>query len=75
MNDRGYGSVLALALLLGGVLLVGVAIDVARVVVAWREASFVAHTSAETGAGWVTGIFLQLRTKRKGPPRAVVKGW
>lgn len=54
MNDRGYGSVLALALLLGGVLLIGVAIDVARVVVAWREASFVAHTSAETGAGWVT---------------------
>jgi len=51
--DRGYGAVLALAMMFGGVLLLGVAIDVARFVATWREAVHVAHTAAETGAGWV----------------------
>ena len=53
MGDRGYGSVLALALLFGGILLVGLAVDVARLVSAWQEASHVAHSAAEVGAGWV----------------------
>lgn len=44
---------LALSLLFGGVLLVGLASDVARLVVTWREVSHLAHTAAETGAGWV----------------------
>lgn len=53
MGERGYGSVLALALLFGGVLLVGLASDVSRMVVTWREVSHLAHTAAETAAGWV----------------------
>lgn len=53
MGERGYGSVLALTLLLGGALLVGLATDVARLASAWREATHVAHTAAEVGAGWV----------------------
>lgn len=53
VGDRGHGSVLALGMLFAGVLLLGVTSDVARLVAAWREASHVAHTAAETGAGWV----------------------
>lgn len=53
MSEHGYGSVLALALVFGGVLLVGLASDVARSIVTWRETSHLAHTAAETGAGWV----------------------
>jgi hypothetical protein len=53
VDDRGYASVLALALLLGGVLLVGLASDLARLVVAWQNVSQVAHAAAEAGAGWV----------------------
>ena len=53
MGERGYGSVLALALLFGGVLLIGLAADVTRLVFVWRETSHLAHTAAETGAGWV----------------------
>lgn len=53
MAERGYASVLALAMLLGSVLLIGLATDLARLVVAWRETSFLAHTAAESGAGWV----------------------
>lgn len=44
---------LALALLFGGVLLIGLTTDVTRLIVTWREVSHVAHTAAETGAGWV----------------------
>lgn len=44
---------LALGLLFGGILLIGLAADVARLVVTWQEVSHVAHTSAEVGAGWV----------------------
>jgi hypothetical protein len=51
--DRGYASVLALALIFGGVLLLGVAVDIVRLASAWQEASHLAHVSAETGAGWV----------------------
>jgi hypothetical protein len=53
VDDRGYGSVFALALLFGGILLVGLAADVTRLVAVWQETSYVAHTSAEVGAGWV----------------------
>lgn len=53
VGERGYGSVLALALLFGGVLLIGVAVDVTRLIVTWRETSHLAHIAAETGAGWV----------------------
>lgn len=53
MGERGYGSVLALALIFGGVLLIGLATDVTRLVFVWRETSHIANTAAETGAGWV----------------------
>ena len=53
VGERGYGSVLALALIFGGVLLIGLAVDVTRLIVTWRETSHLAHTAAETGAGWV----------------------
>ncbi len=53
MGERGYGSVLALALLMGGVLLIRLAVDVTRLIAIWRETSHLAHTAAETGAGWV----------------------
>lgn len=44
---------LALMLLLGGVLIIGLAVDVTRLIATWRETSHLAHTAAETGAGWV----------------------
>lgn len=44
---------MALALLFGGILLVGLAADVTRLVAAWQETSHVAHTAAEVSAGWV----------------------
>ena len=53
MGERGYASVLALGMLLGSVLLIGLAADVARLIVVWRETSYLAHTAAETAAGWV----------------------
>jgi hypothetical protein len=58
VGERGYGSVLALALLFGGVLLIGLASDVTRLVFIWRETSHLAHTAAETGAGWVQSVDL-----------------
>jgi hypothetical protein len=58
VDERGFGAVLALALALGGVLLVGLATDVARLLAAWQEASHVAHTAAEVGAGWVDPLAL-----------------
>jgi hypothetical protein len=51
--DRGYGSVLALALLFGAVLLMGTVVDIVRLVHEWRRADHIATVAAETGAGWV----------------------
>lgn len=70
MGERGHGSVLALALLFGGVLLIGLAADVARLVAAWQEASHVAHTGAEVGAGWVRPDALYDGDLRVDRPRA-----
>lgn len=53
MADRGYGSVLVLALLLGVVLLMGTVVDIVRLVHEWRRVEQVATVAAETGAGWV----------------------
>lgn len=61
---------LALALLFGGVLLIGLATDVARLVAAWQEASHVAHTGAEVGAGWVRPDALYGGDLRLDRPRA-----
>ena len=60
VDERGYGSVLALMLLFGGVLLIGVAVDVTRLIATWRETAHLAATAAETGAGWVRSEDLYL---------------
>ena len=51
--DRGAAHLTVVALLFGGVLMLGLAVDIARFGAAWREASHVAATAAETGAGWI----------------------
>ncbi|MFH1103894.1 MAG: hypothetical protein V1757_02965 [Actinomycetota bacterium] len=51
--DRGAAPLTLVALLFGGVLMLGLAVDIARFGAAWREASHVAATAAETGAGWI----------------------
>jgi hypothetical protein len=75
VGDRGYGSVLALSLLMGGVLLVGLASDVARLAAAWQDASHHAHAAAEIGAGWVRPAALyngDLRIDRRAARQAAV---
>ncbi len=47
-------------LLFGGVLLIGVAVDVTRLIATWRETAHLAATAAETGAGWVQSEDLYL---------------
>lgn len=41
------------ALLFGGTLMLGLAVDIARFGASWREASHLAATAAEAGAGWI----------------------
>jgi hypothetical protein len=45
--------VLTLALMFGAVLLIGVAVDILRLVSAWREVNHLASVAAESAAGWV----------------------
>lgn len=51
--ERGSAHLTLVALLFGGVLMLGLAVDIARFGAAWREASHIASTAAETGAGWI----------------------
>lgn len=51
--DRGAAHLTLVALLLGGVLMLGLAADISRFGAAWREASHIASTAAEAGAGWI----------------------
>lgn len=53
MAERGAAHLTLLALLLGGMLMLGLAVDLARFAASWREASHLAATSAEAGAGWI----------------------
>ncbi|WKZ81634.1 MAG: hypothetical protein QY307_05900 [Acidimicrobiia bacterium] len=53
MAERGAVHLTLLALLLGGMLMLGLAVDLARFAATWREASHLAATSAEAGAGWI----------------------
>jgi len=59
--ERGAVHLTLVALLFAGVLMLGLAVDIARFGAAWREASHVASTAAETGAGWINR-----RTSRDG---------
>lgn len=40
-------------LLFGSVLMLGLAVDLARVAAVWRQASHLSATAAEAGAGWI----------------------
>jgi hypothetical protein len=52
-SDRGAVHLTLVALLLGGTMMLGLAVDMARFGAAWREASHLAATAAEAGAGWI----------------------
>jgi hypothetical protein len=41
------------ALLFAATLMLGLAVDITRIGIAWREASHLAATAAEAGAGWI----------------------
>jgi hypothetical protein len=51
--DRGAAHLTLVALLFGGTLMMGLAVDVARLGATWREATHLAATAAEAGAGWI----------------------
>lgn len=53
MKDRGAVHLTVVALLFGGTLMLGLAIDIARFGASWRDASHLAATAAEAGAGWI----------------------
>ncbi|HUG75478.1 MAG TPA: hypothetical protein VMM81_07405, partial [Acidimicrobiia bacterium] len=53
MNDRGSVPLTLAVLLFGSVVMLGLAVDLARVAAAWRQASHTASTAAEAGAGWI----------------------
>jgi hypothetical protein len=53
MSERGAVHLTLVALLFGGTLMLGLAVDMARFGAAWREASHLAATAAEAGAGWI----------------------
>jgi hypothetical protein len=39
--------------LFGGILMLGVAVDIARFGASWRDAAHLSATAAEAGAGWI----------------------
>lgn len=53
MSERGAVHLTLVALLFGGTLMLGLAVDMARFGAVWREASHLAATAAEAGAGWI----------------------
>lgn len=52
-DERGSVLLTLSVLALGGIVMLGVAVDLARVAAAWREASHAASSAAEAGAGWI----------------------
>jgi hypothetical protein len=53
MRERGAVHLTLAALMLGGTIMLGVAVGVTRIAGAWREASHLAAVAAEAGAGWI----------------------
>ena len=53
MADRGAVHLVLVALLFAATLMLGLAVDITRIGIAWREASHLAATAAEAGAGWI----------------------
>ena len=56
MGERGAIHLTIVALLFGGTLMLGLTVDMARFGAAWREASHLASTAAEAGAGWIDPV-------------------
>lgn len=53
MAERGAVHLTVVALLFAATLMLGLAVDITRIGIAWREASHLAATAAEAGAGWI----------------------
>ena len=53
MNEHGAVHLVVVALLFAGTLMLGLAVDITRVGIAYREASHIATVSAEAGEGWI----------------------
>jgi hypothetical protein len=51
--DRGAAHLVIATLLFAATLTLGLAVDITRIGIAWREASYLAATAAEAGAGWI----------------------
>ena len=51
--ERGAVHLVLVVLLFVSVLMLGLAVDITRIGIAWREASHLANTAAEAGAGWI----------------------
>jgi hypothetical protein len=80
MNDNGAAHLTIVALLFGGMLMLGVAVDISRFGASWREASHLAATAAEAGAGWIDeeaaydGEILVHRGRARSAARTVASG-
>ncbi len=80
-TDRGAVHLTLVALLFGGVLMMGLAVDVARLGATWREVTHVAATAAEAGAGWIDrgsardGEIRLARNKAETAAREVLADW
>ena len=53
MAERGAVHLVLVALLFAATLMIGLTVDMTRIGIAWREASHLATTAAEVGAGWI----------------------
>jgi len=51
--ERGAAHLVLVALLFAATLMLGLAVDITRIGIAWREASHLAAVAAEAGAGWI----------------------
>jgi hypothetical protein len=53
VTERGAVHLVLVALLFAATLMLGLAVDITRIGIAWREASHLAAVAAEAGAGWI----------------------
>lgn len=53
MTERGSAPLVLVVLLFAGTVLLGVAVDITRIGIAWRDVSHLAATAAEAGSGWI----------------------
>ena len=73
MDDRGFATPALFVVVIGGLLMLGLALDVALYAASWRETAHLADVAAETGAGVIDekavyqGDLLLDRPGRDGP--------